>query len=365
MTRYLQKGTANASYQGPFVTSRETADCVLEARRAVGYFLNCASEEVLFGQNMTSLTLSFSRAIVRTLPPGSDILVTDMDHDANITPWELAASEAGCQIRHVPVDAQGCLSLAAFQQCLTETTSLVAFSLASNATGSLTPAREIISLAHESGALVFVDGVHFAAHKLIDVKALDCDFLACSAYKFFGPHIGIMYGKKAYLESITPYKLKASANVVPSRWETGTQNFEAMAGVTACMVYLSTLSGMALSRQAIETSFGLIDQHERELSRRFLSGIREVPGVSVYGFPKESQRTSTFGITVDTQDSGKVAKKLGDQGIFCWSGHFYAVELIKSLKLQEQGGMIRIGFMHYNTLDEVSRVISALAALGQ
>lgn len=363
MTQYLQQGTANASFEGPFITSRETASLVHKAREAASLFLNSEPEEVIFGPNMTTLTFSMSRAIVKTLPKGSEILLTAMDHDANITSWQIAAAENGCSTRLVPVNAEGNLTIESFQTHINDNTSLVAFSLASNATGSLSPAQEIIKLAHRFGALVYLDAVHYAAHKLIDIKALGCDFLACSPYKFFGPHLGMVYGKKEHLTSIPPCKARAASDISPSCWETGTQSFEAIVGFHTCLNYLASLSGEPLSRRAIETAFAAINDHETELSKLFLNGARDIPGLTVYGNQDEHQRTSTFGITLKTMNSAQTAERLGERGIFCWSGHFYAVELIRSLGLEERGGMLRIGFMHYNTEDEVFRVLQALKAL--
>ena len=364
MADHLKKGTANASLNSTFLTGKETTERVRSARYAAGLFLNCAPETIVFGANMTSLTFSFSRAIGKSLLPGSEILVTALDHDANITPWMWAAEENGCTVKQIPVDKSGQISLDDFNKSLSENTALVAFSLASNATGTITPAQEIIDKAHEMGALVYVDAVHFAAHRLIDVEKLDCDFLACSPYKFFGPHIGILFGKQEHLELFQPYKVRPASERCPARWETGTQSFEALAGTEACIRYIASLSETdCFDREAIVQSMHRIKNHETQLTTKFLGGILDIPDLRIYGEFDAERRTSTFGLTATRLLPDEIANILGQLGIFSWAGNFYAMELIRSLGLEDDGGLLRLGFVHYHSLEDVERVLSALDAL--
>ena len=364
MVQHLEQGTANASLNCAFQTGMETTQIVESARKAAGLFLNCPDDNIVFGANMTSLTFSFSRAIAKSWLPGSEILVTALDHDANISSWMRAAEDNGCIVKQVPVDESGQISMVDFDQLLSEHTALVAFSLASNATGTITPAREIIDKAHQAGALVFVDAVHYAAHRLIDVEELDCDFLACSPYKFFGPHTGILYGKQEHLEILQPYKVRPATEQCPARWETGTQSFEALAGVEACIRYIGSLSETGrFDRDAITQAMERIKDHEIMLTTQFLGGMLDIPGFRIYGEFNAERRTSTFGLTMNKLLPNEIAEKLGQQGIFSWAGNFYAMDLIKSLKLEDDGGLLRIGFVHYHSEEDVSRVLNALETL--
>ena len=358
MSEHLGNGTANL--HGAFPTSEETSELVLRARKSAALFMNTVHNSIVFGANMTSLTFSLSRALGRTWLPDDEILLTALDHDANFTPWQIAAEEAGCKTVIVPVDEKGDLSVESFQQRLTEKTRLVAFTLASNATGSITPAVEMTRLAHDAGALVYVDAVHFAPHRLIDIQALDCDFLVCSPYKFFGPHMGMLYGRPDLLESIEPYKVRPAPNHAPDRWESGTANFEGIAGLQACIQYHADLAEQGLNRKGLEDASAMIEAHEGRLTQQFLDGISDIPGLQLYGQPTNKNRTSTFALAHTTLSSHLLAEKLAKRGIFVWSGGFYANELIQSLGLQERGGLLRVGFVHYNTEEEVVRVLGAL-----
>ena len=364
MVQHLEQGTANASLSSSFQTGRETTKLLHSARTAAGLFLNCSEDSIIFGANMTTLTFSFSRAIGQSWLPGSEILVTALDHDANIAPWMRAAEENGCSVKIVPVDDSGQIDMEAFEDLLSENTALVAFSLASNATGTITPAQEIIAKAHAVGAMVFVDAVHYAAHRLIDVKALDCDFLVCSPYKFFGPHVGILYGKQEHLDMLQPCKVRPAAELSPSRWETGTQNFEALAGVEACIRYIASLSGSdVFDRGAMVDSMLKIKEHEVALTTQFLGGMLDIPGFRIYGEFDAELRTSTFAMTAKKLLPDELASKLGQQGIFSWAGNFYAMELINSLELADSGGLLRLGFVHYHSDEDVTRVLNALNSL--
>lgn len=364
MAGHLQNGTANASLSSAFCTGRETAELVHSARHSASLFLNCSPENIVFGANMTTLTFSFSRAVGKSWLPGSEILVTALDHDANIAPWIIAATENGCTVKIIPVDESGQISMEEFNRQISENTALVAFSLASNATGTITPAKAIIDKAREVRAMVYVDAVHFAAHQLIDVEALDCDFLVCSPYKFFGPHVGILYGKQEHLEMLQPCKVRAASELCPARWETGTQSFETLAGVDACIRYIASLSESGkFCRDAIIESMAWMHEHGQQLSRRFLAGIFDIPSIRLYGNPFHEQRTSTFAITMNHLLPDEIATQLGRQGIFSWAGNFYALELVKALGLEDNGGLLRLGFVHYHGEEDVDRILNVLETL--
>lgn len=370
MTTYLE--TSNANFGGTFVTSKETGDLVAQVRAGVKNLFNAAvPEEIIFGQNMTSLTFAMSRAIARTWQAGDEVMVTALDHDANVAPWMLAAEDRGAIVRTLPFHSHDVtLSLEKFTSLLSSRTRLVALSYASNAVGTMVDLAPFISAAHRAGALVYVDAVHFAPHGIIDVRAIDCDFLACSAYKFCGPHIGILYGKKALLDSLTAYKVRPSSAVPPGKWETGTQNTEAIAGLRACLSYLGELGAESspdpLSRLALTTGMKRIVTHEASLSRRFLAGIGVISGARVYGISDPSrilERTPTFGFILNGCIPRTAAERLAECGIFVWDGHFYAKGVVDQLGLAQHGGLIRIGFAHYNTIDEVDEIITALKKL--
>jgi cysteine desulfurase family protein (TIGR01976 family) len=367
MTAYLE--TSNANFGGMFATSRETGDLTGQARAGVMHLINAASaQEIVFGQNMTSLTFAMSRALARTWQPGDEVIVTTLDHDANVAPWLLAAEERGAIVRTLactPDDLS--LSLEGLTALLGPRTRLVALGHASNAVGTIVDLAPLIAAAHRVGALAYVDAVHYAPHGVIDVRALDCDFLACSAYKFCGPHLGMLYGRQALLESLTAYKVRPSSALPPGKWETGTQNTEAIAGLRACLAYFGGLGADAapdpLSRDALTAGMRRIVAHEATLSRRFLAGLATIPGVHLYGIDDPSRlaaRTPTFGFTLARCTPRQASERLAARGIFVWDGHFYAKGMIDQLGLAEQGGLIRIGFAHYNTLEEVDLVVAAV-----
>ncbi|MFN2192296.1 MAG: cysteine desulfurase-like protein [Candidatus Promineifilaceae bacterium] len=367
MSDYLARGSSNLG--GPFLTSREAEEVTDNARLAMQDFLNARRpEEIAFGQNMTSLTFAVSRAISRGWQPGDEIILTRLDHDANISPWLLAAEERGVTVRWLDFEPSDCvLKLHTLPDLLNEKTRLVAVSYASNAVGSLTDVKEVARLAHEQGALVYVDSVHYAPHNLIDVQDLDCDFLVCSSYKFFGPHQGVLFGKYDLLADLMAYKVRPAPAEPPGKWETGTQSFESLAGSTAAVDYIAAIGGGAGSRrERIVRAMWAIKAYERSLSERFLRGAVQIPGLQVFGITdieNLENRAPTFAVRLDGYTAEEVATRLGDQGIFVWHGHYYAVAVMERLGLLDQGGLVRIGFVHYNTHDEVEGVLAALERL--
>ncbi|MDP9298636.1 MAG: cysteine desulfurase-like protein [Actinomycetota bacterium] len=367
----LRQGLSNT--HGAFVTSRETDDIIADARRAAADVTGADPGEIVFGPNSTSLLLSLSRAFARTLRPGDEIVVTVLDHDANVRPWMLAAEDAGATVRWVDVCPDDVtLDRDALEATLTDRTRLVAFTLASNAVGTIPPAADLIRRIHEAGALVAVDGVHLAQHRALDLKALGADVLACSPYKFFGPHLGILAVRRELLDMWAPYKLRPARDQSPDRWETGTQDHEALAGLVAAADYLAGIGEVHAApadgsrRAAIVAAFDAIEIHERALALRFLDGLDRLPNVELFGIadrPRVEERTPTFAVRVGDLHPTDVAAELGRRGIFVWDGHYYAITLMERLGLQDTGGAVRIGFCHYHSNDEVDRVLEALAEL--
>ena len=362
MDGFMSRGGSNL--HGPFVTSRETDRVVDDAREAVADLYGSDPNEVVFGQNMTSLTYAMSRALSRTWRPGDNIVVTRLDHDANVSPWLQAASDADVDVRFVDFDPEdGCiLDLSSLDAALDVRTRLVAFTHASNALGTVTPVAKIVQAAHDVGALTYVDAVHHTPHGIADVRRSGTDFLVSSAYKWFGPHTGCLFGKAHLLESIEPYKLRPAPDSSPDRWETGTQSFESLAGVTAAVDYIASLGTGATRRERIVSSYQAISEHETALSERFLSSLQSINGITLYGKPTADGRTPTFAIDVDAIPPHEVAAQLGDAGCFVWSGDYYAYEVMHRLG-KASGGLVRIGFAHYNTVDEVDRVLDELSSL--
>lgn len=365
---HLTGGTANLG--GAFVTSRRAEEVVAGARRAVADLLGCRPGEVMFGQNMTSLTFAVSRALARTWRPGEEIVVTRLDHDANITPWLRAAEEREVEVRwwDVRPDEWG-LDPADLGDLLGDRTRLVAVTHASNALGTVVDVGEVTRRAHPVGALVYVDAVHYVPHRLVDVVSSGCDFLVASAYKFFGPHQGVLYGRRELLEELETYRVRPAPERPPGKWETGTQSFEGLAGVTAAVDYLASLGGPSgTRRERLGAAFASIEAHEAALSRRFLELVAELSGLRVYGVTdpgRPDRRTPTFAVEIAGRHPRRAAEELGRRGVFVWDGHYYAVEIMERLGVLERGGLVRIGFVHYNTLEEVSRVAAALAELGR
>jgi cysteine desulfurase family protein (TIGR01976 family) len=358
----------NANTCGAFATSRRNDTMIAAARQSMADFFNCAPDEVSFGQNMTTITFALSRAIGRDLDEGDEVIVTTLDHDANVAPWR-ALEEKGVIVRQVDIRESDCtLDLDDLKRKLSKKTKLVAVGYASNAVGTINPVAEIAKLVHSVGALIFVDAVHYAPHGAIDVQSLDCDFLACSPYKFFGPHMGTLYGKREHLMRFAPYKVRPAPETLPDRWETGTQVQELIAGIAAAVEYLATLGkrhdpSAHDRRSALLAAYRVTHEHEMSLLAQLLQGLQHIDGVRIFGITdpaKFDQRCSTVSIRLDGHTPAETANFLGDRGIFTWDGNFYALNLTERLGVQSTGGLLRIGLVHYNTAEEVDRLLTAL-----
>jgi cysteine desulfurase family protein (TIGR01976 family) len=328
----------------------------------------------VFGANATTLLMNLARSFTRTLTAGDTVVVTRLDHDANIRPWVLAARDAGAAVRWVDIDPRDAtLDLASFEEALLTQPKLVAITLASNGVGTVTPAIELVSRAKEAGALVAVDGVHLAQHRAIDFTSLGADILAVSPYKVFGPHLGIVAARPEILDRWDPYRVRPAQDYPsPQRWETGTQNHEGLAGFVAAVSYLAGIGtslgtpGDPSRRASVVAAFDAIGTHERVLAGRFLEGIGSIGGVRVFGIADRGrldERTPTFAVLVGDQDPRETSKALASMGIFTWDGHYYAMELFERLGILDAGGAVRIGFCHYHTSAEVDRVVAALSEL--
>ena len=362
--------TCNANGGGAFATSRDSDRLLDEAHRAAADFLNAPSpDEVVFGQNMTSLTFHLSRSFARTLRPGDEVLVTRLDHDANVSPWVLAARDAGAVVRRVdfrPDD--GTLDLDDLRRQLSGRTRLVAVTCASNAVGSVTDVRAVARRAHDAGAKVFLDAVHYAPHGPIDVQSWDCDFLACSAYKFFGPHVGLLWGRRELLEELPAYKVRPASDSLPGRWMTGTQNHEGLAGVLAAVEYLAEIGaahaeGPPDRRRDVRAGMSAIRAYETGLARRLLAALAERPRFKVWGITdpeRLEQRVPTVAVTFPGRPASALGEHLAARQVYAWTGNFYALELTERLGLEGQGGLLRLGLVHYNTAEEIDRLMAAL-----
>ena len=366
---YLRRNNANTC--GAYQTSRNTDAMIAGARSAMADFLGCDADEVVFGFNMTSLTYAMSRAIGRELEPGDEIVLTYLDHDANFSPWR-ALEERGVNLRVVEVNKADCtLDMTDLARKINTHTKLVAVGYASNAVGTINNVREVVRLAKSAGALTYIDAVHYAPHGPIDVHALDCDFLVCSTYKFFGPHMGVLYGKRDHLTRLHPYKVRANTNKIPNCWEWGTLNHECIAGITACVDYIADLGRRANPsaknrRAAILSAYELIHQHERSLLEKLIAGLPTLPGAKIYGItdPKRfDDRCPTVAVRIDGHTPLELADKLGDRGFFTWDGNYYAINLSEQLDVEKEGGFLRIGLAHYNTPEEVDRLLAALGEI--
>jgi cysteine desulfurase family protein (TIGR01976 family) len=387
-------GHDNANTGGAYATSRHTDAMIARARDAMADFLHCGADEVVFGPNMTSLTFAISRAIGRELKSGDEILVTRLDHDANVSPWLAMAEDRGVTVRWAEIHDEDCtLDMADLASKINPKTKLVAVGYASNAVGTINPVRVITKLAHAAGALCYIDAVHYGPHGLIDVAALDCDFLACSTYKFFGPHMGVLYGKREHLKRFRPYKVRPNTNAIPNCWEWGTLNHECIAGIEACVDYIADLGRQAAEcgdtrlvaepcgdgrlgrpssearqvlsarRAAIEAAYAAIHEHERSLLERMMSGLKTIPGLKIYGITDPARfndRCTTFAVRIEGHTPLELATKLGERGFFTWDGNYYALNLTEHLDVEKSGGFLRIGLVHYNTADEVDRLLAAL-----
>jgi len=384
ISAYLSHDNANTG--GAYSTSRHTDAMIARARGAMADFLHCGADEVVFGPNMTSLTFAISRAIGRELKPGDEILVTRLDHDANVSPWLAMAEDRGVTVRWAEIHDEDCtLDMSDLASKINPNTKLVAVGYASNAVGTINPVRVITKLAHAAGALCYIDAVHYGPHGLIDVTALDCDFLACSTYKFFGPHMGVLYGKREHLKRIRPYKVRPNTDAIPNCWEWGTLNHECIAGIEACVGYIADIGQLATERlphpsrfskggnsdspskltrrAAVEAAYAAIHQHERSLLERMMDGLKRIPRLKIYGITDPAlfeDRCTTFAVRIEGHTPLELATKLGERGFFTWDGNYYALNLTEHLDVEKSGGFLRIGLVHYNTADEVDRLLAAL-----
>lgn len=373
MTDYLSR--CNANHEGAFPTSEESDALLTEAHVAAADFLGSADpSEVAFGQNMTTMTFAFSRAFGRTLRPGDEIVVTRLDHDANIAPWLALEEERGVRVRWVEFRRDDCtLDLEGLAGLLSERTRLVAVGLASNAVGTLNPVARIVAMAHSAGALTYVDAVHAGPHVALDVVALDTDFLVCSPYKFFGPHLGLLCGKRELLDRLAAYKVRPATDESPGKWETGTLPGEALAGLLGTFEYLEWLGKRfggapegADRRTSLAAAMRVIGATERELARAALTALAGVPGLSLRGITdpaRLAERVPTFAFSLAGHSPREVAADLGRRGIAVWDGDYYAYELIRTLGLAESGGLVRVGLVHYNRPREIDELVDALRQL--
>lgn len=361
----------NANHGGAFATSRESDAILDSARSNLATLLGAGdADEIVFGANMTTLTFSLSRSLSNTWKPGDEVLVTRLDHDANVTPWVLAARDAGATVRHVDIHREDCtLDLEDFESKLSDRTRLVALGYASNGVGTINPVAHITRAAHDAGALVFVDAVHYAPHGLIDVQALDCDFLACSAYKFFGSHVGILWGRRELLDELPAYKVRPAPAASPEKWMTGTQNHEGIAGTAAAVDYLASLGRDAAAevnlRAALSSAFTAIREAEQQTCRQLIAGLHERPDIEIFGVTDSDrfeERVPTVSFVHARHTPQQVAEFLASRGIFVWSGNHYALPLTEALGL-EPDGTVRVGLLHYNTSEEVERLLAALDEL--
>jgi cysteine desulfurase family protein (TIGR01976 family) len=373
---------SNANHEGVFATSIASDAVLDEAHRAMADFYNAPSpEEIVFGNNMTTLTLHISRSISREWNEGDEIVVTRLDHDANVTPWVLAAQDRGVKVNWVNFDVEeGTLNLDELQKALERKPRLLAVGYAANSLGTINPVKKMIEMAHAAGTLVYVDAVQFAPHGAIDVQTLDCDFLVSSAYKFFGPHAGILYGKYDLLEKLFAYKVRPATDKLPGKFETGTQNHEGIAGVLGAVEYfewvgrefggehaegLREYSGRTLE---LKKAMAAIHSYESELNRTLLATLQAVPGITVFGLTdvkRLDDRVATYSFRLQGQHPHDVAQKLADEGIYVWDGNYYALNVTERLDLEDKGGMVRVGAAHYNTLDEVARLGEALQKIAK
>jgi cysteine desulfurase family protein (TIGR01976 family) len=365
--------TCNANHGGVFATSRESDRILQSAHEAVADLLNAPSaDEVIFGPNMTTLTFHLSRSLARTWRPGDEVIVTRLDHDANVTPWALAARDAGATLRTCDIHPEDCtLDLDDLRGQLGSRTRLVAVGCASNAVGTINDVRTVARWAHEVGSLVFLDAVHYAPHGPMDVLDWGCDFLACSAYKFFGPHVGILWGRRELLERLPAYKVRPASDALPDRWMTGTQNHEGLAGVAAAIEYLRALGAASANpaddpRRRLRAGMAAIQAYEADLSLRLLKALAERPRFQVWGITDPHRlawRVPTVAITHADRPAPELAEHLAARQIYVWHGNLYALSLTERLGLEQRGGMLRLGLVHYNTAEEIERLLAALDEL--
>ena len=368
---------SNANLAGAFETSKRADAVLADAHAAMADFLNArSSAEIIFGQNMTTLTLHVSRSLGRQMRSGDEIIVSRMDHDANISPWLLLAEDLGLEVRWLDFNTDTFeFDLDRLGELLNRRTRLVAVGGASNLTGTINDIARISAMARNAGAWSYIDAVQLAPHVPIDVQQVGCDFLACSAYKFFGPHQGILYGQEDVLNGLTPYKVRPAPQTLPAAFETGTQSHEGMAGTTAAVDYFAwvgeTFAGAYRARNAeypgrrglVRSALQYLFDYERELAAALIDGLQSLPGVTVQGITNPERldrRVPTVAFTANGKSPAKIAEALAAKGIFVWSGHNYALEVVRSLGLEDAGGAVRIGPVHYNSLTEITRLLESL-----
>ncbi|HEX8392755.1 MAG TPA: cysteine desulfurase-like protein [Longimicrobium sp.] len=357
----------NANTHGFFATSEETDAAITRAREAMAAFVNAGSaREIAFGQNMTTLTFSLSRALGRGWGEGDELIVSQLDHQANVAPWRLLAEDRGMKVHVLPFSERTyTLDYDALAGLLSPRTRLVAVGAASNAIGTVNDVARVCAAARQAGALSFVDAVHYAPHRLPDVQAFGCDFLACSAYKFFGPHVGILWGRAEHLEGLTPYKVPPASNAAPERWETGTLNHEGIAGTAAAVEWIASLAprpGASL-RASLEAAYAAIEEHETARFARLYQGLSSIPGVRIHGPGADGMRTPTAGFVIEGVSPDFVARTLGGEGVFVWNGDFYATTVCDVLGLSDCGGLIRAGVAPYTTDEDVDRLVEGVRRL--
>ncbi len=377
INKYLLE--SNANHEGAFATSIASDAVLDEAHRAMADFYNASSpDEIVFGNNMTTLTLHISRSISRDWKEGDEIVLTRLDHDANVTPWVLAAQDKGVKINWVDFDVEdGTLKLDDLQKTLERKPRLLAVGYASNSLGTINPVARIVKMAHDAGAMVYIDAVQYAPHGPIDVQRLGCDFLVSSSYKFFGGHSGILYGKQELLEKLFAYKVRPATNKLPGKFETGTQNHEGIAGVLGAIEYFEWVGKQYTGTQTdvlkedgfsgrallLKQAMNLIRSYEFDLSRALLEALQSIPNLTLYGLTdvrRLDERVATYSFRLKDKHPRKVAEQLAEQGIYVWDGNYYAINVTERLGLEDSGGMVRVGAAHYNTLDEVEQLKDAL-----
>jgi cysteine desulfurase family protein (TIGR01976 family) len=365
----------NSNIHGAFATSVETDNMIVEARKAYADLFGCSWEEVSFGANSTTINFNLAHAIARDLKPGDEILITDIDHEGNRGPWEIL-EERGIVIKNVKVDLEKCIvDMEDFKSKLNSKTRVAAFNYGSNGVGTVSNVKEMTALAHEVGALTVVDAVNYALHGPIDVKDIDTDFLFCSAYKFFGPHIGILYAKKERMEELRTIKVKEQEDWAPLKFETGTLNHEGIAGAAEAVEFIASigekheedfvekLQGLSGRRRKVIAGMLAIEAYEKPITEYLIDELEKIQGVKVYGPPRGYHRTSTISFTLQNRSPREVAEYLAEKGIFLWDGDFFASKLVYVLGLRESGGLIRIGLAPYNTKEEIDRTLEAIREL--
>jgi len=373
MTDYLQQ--YNANHGGYFRTSSRSDAIIAETRQAMADLLGAAqAEEIVFGANMTTLTMALSRSLARWFKPGDEIVVTRLDHDANIAPWLLLAQDTGALIRWIDINEENCtLKMDDCERLIGTRTKLVAVGYASNAVGTINKVQRIVEMARAVNALTFIDAVQFVPHGPVDVRAIGCDFLACSAYKFFGPHVGILYGRHDLLDALPAYKVRPAGDQPPDKFETGTLNHEGIAGILGALEYLQQVGknmgwteGEKDRREALHETMSSLFDYEQHLTAYLIDQLRNFREIRVYGIQELrslNERVPTVSFTHKNVDSHSIAQRLAQEDINVWSGHYYAVEIMRRLNLLDKGGMVRVGLTHYNTLEEIDRLIAVLNSL--